>query len=277
MGQFNVLKTAVIGTMILGLAACGTQQGAEDANRNRVETNGIRSYATNQVEHMTKQNYNRPFVDYQTDNRVNFDVHKNRRVDLSEAIAETLTEMKEIKTANVLLTDRNAYIGVVLDEDEDQGSGSPRGINNVENQNHNDRANNDRFFARENTTYDRNNEGNDPILTGRNNAFTNRTNNQESNDVSLQLKNKIVSKVKKVNRNVQNVYVSANPNFNDRMEGFMAKVRAGDPVDGLVEEFNTMVRRIFPMNMTGMDRGLQRSGQTVNNTGTHRNNTERSR
>jgi hypothetical protein len=313
MGRFNMLKTAMIGTIVFSLTACGAQEGAEDVNRGRVEQNGIQSEYMNNMDNMThldrvnQQKWsslnegNRPYVDYSTDNRVNFDVHKNRRVDLSKEIAEEITNMKEVKTANVLLTERNAYIAVVLEDGAadlgdnlggtqdgigmnsyDRGSDGMFGTNMNDNTNtaRGDNGNTNNFFNRENTAYDRNNDQNDSRwLDGRNNAFTNRnenranantpnnngTTNLEGQDVSMQLKNKIVSKVRKVNSKVNNVYVSANPNFNERMEGFMDKVRAGEPVEGMVEEFNTMVRRIFPANMSGLDRGLERSGVTNNN------------
>lgn len=70
--------------------------------------------------------------------------------------------------------------------------------------------------------------------------------NNKNADIPADLKNKIAQEVKKTNGNVDNVYVSVNPDFVGTMEGYMNDVRAGHPIKGMVSEFNAMVERIFP-------------------------------
>ncbi|MFY4774758.1 YhcN/YlaJ family sporulation lipoprotein [Metabacillus sp. RGM 3146] len=61
-----------------------------------------------------------------------------------------------------------------------------------------------------------------------------------------ELKSRISKQVKAVNPNIRNVYVSANPDFVDRMADYTKKLQEGKPVSGLVDELTEMVRRIFP-------------------------------
>ncbi|XID95679.1 YhcN/YlaJ family sporulation lipoprotein [Paenibacillaceae bacterium WGS1546] len=60
------------------------------------------------------------------------------------------------------------------------------------------------------------------------------------------LKDKVANQVKSLSPLTQNVYVSSNPDFIGRMEGYANDVRAGHPVQGFLTEFNAMVERIFP-------------------------------
>ncbi|PUB16586.1 YhcN/YlaJ family sporulation lipoprotein [Paenisporosarcina sp. OV554] len=61
-----------------------------------------------------------------------------------------------------------------------------------------------------------------------------------------QIEDKIGEKVKEVNADVDNVYVSINPDFVSRMDEYRKKVEQGKPVEGLFEEFGELTQRIFP-------------------------------
>jgi YhcN/YlaJ family sporulation lipoprotein len=60
------------------------------------------------------------------------------------------------------------------------------------------------------------------------------------------LKDKIADQVKSMAPTVENVYVSANPDFISRMKGYASQVRQGHPIQGLIVEFNALVERVFP-------------------------------
>lgn len=66
------------------------------------------------------------------------------------------------------------------------------------------------------------------------------------NDVTKEVKDKIAVLVKKSERNITNVYVSANPDFVERANVYADEFRAGHPLSGFAGEFRTMVERIFP-------------------------------
>jgi YhcN/YlaJ family sporulation lipoprotein len=60
------------------------------------------------------------------------------------------------------------------------------------------------------------------------------------------MKDKIADKVKAMSPSVENVYVSANPDFVRRMTSYASDVRSGHPIQGLLAEFNALVERVFP-------------------------------
>jgi len=60
------------------------------------------------------------------------------------------------------------------------------------------------------------------------------------------LKGEIADEVKAQSPATDHVYVSANPEFADRMRGYAEQVRLGHPIQGLLTEFNAIVNRIFP-------------------------------
>ncbi|WP_062523408.1 YhcN/YlaJ family sporulation lipoprotein [Paenibacillus jilunlii] len=71
--------------------------------------------------------------------------------------------------------------------------------------------------------------------------------NTLANDtVTRDMKDKIAAEVKKYDKNINNVYVSANPDFVDRANFYAQEFRAGHPLKGFAREFGTMVERIFP-------------------------------
>lgn len=93
--------------------------------------------------------------------------------------------MQEVRHANVIVTENNAYVAVVL-EDNTKG------------------------------------------------------------DVREDLEKKISDQVKSTDKGINNVFVSSNPDFVDRMGDYGDKIQKGEPVKGLFEEFTEMVERVFP-------------------------------
>jgi YhcN/YlaJ family sporulation lipoprotein len=156
--------------------------------------------------------------------------HNNTQMEISNKIADRLTSMDEVDTATVLLTDDNAYVAVILD------NGTGYGTTNL-----------GRNVGKANTN--RSGTGRTPNAMG-NNATTDRMGrqgtSQGNNGITDALKADIAQKVKSVHPNVQNVYVSANPDFVGRMRGYGERFQDGQPIRGMINEFNTLVNRIFP-------------------------------
>lgn len=65
-------------------------------------------------------------------------------------------------------------------------------------------------------------------------------------EVTDQLKDKIADQIKAVDADIQNVFVSTNPDFVERMEDYGEKINKGEPVEGFFEEFSEAVQRVFP-------------------------------
>ncbi|MGE7761704.1 YhcN/YlaJ family sporulation lipoprotein [Peribacillus sp. NPDC097895] len=65
-------------------------------------------------------------------------------------------------------------------------------------------------------------------------------------DVSDDLKERVADAVRGADPSVDNVYVSTNPDFVQRMDGYVNDIQNGKPVAGFVDEFRELVTRIFP-------------------------------
>ena len=65
-------------------------------------------------------------------------------------------------------------------------------------------------------------------------------------DISNDLKERVADAVRGADSSVDQVYVSANPDFVQRMDGYANDIENGKPVEGFAEEFRELVTRIFP-------------------------------
>ncbi len=72
------------------------------------------------------------------------------------------------------------------------------------------------------------------------------TGTQTEGEVTRELEKKISDQVKATDRDIDNVFVSTNPEFFDRSANYAEKFGRGEPVQGLFEEFNETIRRVFP-------------------------------
>lgn len=71
-------------------------------------------------------------------------------------------------------------------------------------------------------------------------------NHNADEDLTDELEDKIAEKVREANNDIENVYVSLNPDFVERMTDYRTKINEGEPVEGLFEEFTESVKRVFP-------------------------------
>jgi len=107
------------------------------------------------------------------------------RLEVADEATKNITDLKEVESASVLVTNRNAYVAAVL-----EGKGKKELTKDVE--------------------------------------------------------KKIADQVRKSDGSIRNVYVSVNPDFVDRMEGYTNDIRDGRPVAGIFDEFTEVVQRLFP-------------------------------
>lgn len=107
------------------------------------------------------------------------------KVETADEAADKITELKEVDSATVLVTDHNAYVAVV-------------------------------------------------------------SNDTTMKEVTKELEDQIADKVRSSNSSIENVYVSLNPDFVERMTGYREKVNAGEPVEGFFDEFSEAMKRVFP-------------------------------
>jgi YhcN/YlaJ family sporulation lipoprotein len=213
------IRLAAIAALAITLAGCAADNGQGTNTGTGVQQQGL--------------NGNRVGVDNMDwDNQRNNNfrpMHNNTRMEISDQIADTLTDMDEVDSATVLLTDRNAYVAVVLDNGTGYGTtDTGRSVG---------KAN-----TGQSTRMHQNSMGNNATQdrTGR------RGPGNAQQGVTSDLESTITQRVRSVVPGVQNVYISANPDFVSRMRGYGERFQQGQPIRGLIIEFNTMVERIFP-------------------------------
>ncbi|KAB2493296.1 YhcN/YlaJ family sporulation lipoprotein [Priestia endophytica] len=144
--------------------------------------------------------------------------------------------------------------------------------NNMNNYDMNDagpyQINNDNNTARDNNDNDNNNNNNDDmrvdqnlkgkiekidgvktahvIVTGENAYVATVLDNNQKGEMTDKMKEKVRNVVKKADNNVDEVYVSSNPDFVKRVGGYVNDIQNGKPVEGIGQEFSELVRRVFP-------------------------------
>ncbi|NBI28818.1 YhcN/YlaJ family sporulation lipoprotein [Chengkuizengella marina] len=227
-------RLIVAGSLIFSLNACTTTDN-EGALDNRTGDN-ISPYGVYDADDRYGMNYNGNRLGMNTRNNIlntdrlnpasNMRAHQNTNVRESKKLANEIANMKEVRRANVLLTDNNAYIAVELTNNTKNGmtgkSMKGRSLNGT---------------SRGNIEY---------YGLGMN---TGKKVRSFSDTMTDDVKKKISKKVKSMDKNVKNVYVSANANFVDRINNYMVDIGEGRPVRGFMDEFNTFMNRVFPMNM----------------------------
>ncbi|MBP2257370.1 YhcN/YlaJ family sporulation lipoprotein [Virgibacillus alimentarius] len=228
--KFKVASVALATT--LALVGCGTAN--DDANRDNGATNNDADNNVEQTRYNDRADNNTRNVrdnDNRND-RVNDAQDRNRdndrRYNVSKQAADKITDkVDEIDRAYVLTTDNNAYVGAVLNNDD-----------NDNNNNHNDR-NNDGVT---------NNDGinNTGDLNRKNNNTRNNDNENNDNDVTDEVKQQITDVVKSVDNDIDNVYVTTNPDFIDLTNDYANEARNGNPIGGFFDQFGDMIERVFP-------------------------------
>jgi len=121
------------------------------------------------------------------DDNDNDNDNNQTRLEVADEAADRIAKLDEVDSANVIVTNRNAYVAVVLK-------------------------------------------------------------NGANGEVTDRLKKKISDQVKATDRDIRNVYVSSDPDFVNRMEGYGNRINEDASRDGLFEEFTETVRRVFPNN-----------------------------
>lgn len=97
------------------------------------------------------------------------------------------------------------------------------------------------------------------VITTDNNAYVaaaldtnqnekNLTKNNNGDELTDDVKAKIAAIVKSVDHDIDNVYVSTNPDFMDLANNYANDVNNGEPIEGFFEEMGNMIERVFPQN-----------------------------
>ncbi|WP_010093786.1 YhcN/YlaJ family sporulation lipoprotein [Ornithinibacillus scapharcae] len=90
------------------------------------------------------------------------------------------------------------------------------------------------------------------VFTTDNNAYVaaevdNKQDGQTS-ELTDEVKEQISKVVKSVDHDIDNVYVSTNPDFMDLADNYANDLENGEPIEGFFEEMGNMIERVFPEN-----------------------------
>lgn len=173
----------------------------------------------------TRNNRNNTLDNNRIENRTDKMTNRNEnRYDVSEEAAEKITnEIDEIDYAYVLTTNNNAYVAAVLDTDNNDRMNNNRSIMNDKNNNNNrSRANDD--------------------------GMTRNINNEDAHELTDDVKTRISDIVKSVDGDINNVYVTTNPDFANLTNDYINDTNEGRPIRGFFDQIGNMIERIFPQN-----------------------------
>lgn len=84
------------------------------------------------------------------------------------------------------------------------------------------------------------------VITTDNNAYVAAEVGGERTELTDEVKQQISKVVKSVDNNIDNVYVSTNPDFMDLANNYANDLENGEPIEGFFEEMGNMIERVFP-------------------------------
>jgi YhcN/YlaJ family sporulation lipoprotein len=84
------------------------------------------------------------------------------------------------------------------------------------------------------------------VLVSRQNAYVAAALHTNQGQLNRTMEDQIAQQVRATDPNIQNVYVSTNPEFVDRVNTYVTDVKQGRPVAGFFEGFSEMIQRVFP-------------------------------
>lgn len=85
------------------------------------------------------------------------------------------------------------------------------------------------------------------VIVNDNNAYVAaKLDHSSRNKLTSDIKDKITRTVKSVDGDIDNVYISVNPDFFDHMKRYSEDIRTGRPISGFTDEFSDTIRKIFP-------------------------------
>lgn len=242
-------RSMTLTTMILSLALVlsGCMERTGDLGNKNIRPNAMNKsrFANDQDNEQNRINGAR------RENNNVIGMHGNARIELSDQIAEKVNEIPGVDAAFVMMTDHNAYVAVTQEgtgtnnQAADRNNGSMRRTNTNSTGMISDN-NNSNATGMSNNHNNHNGNGHNNSMGTNNGNGSGLMGNNNGNDLTDELKNQIADRVKSMSPSTENVYVSANPDFLGRMQGYADNVRQGHPIHGLVVEFNALVERIFP-------------------------------
>lgn len=179
-------------------------------------------------------------------------------MEVSKELADRVAAMPEVRSANVIMVGRSAYVAVMLENTsggvhtrnitgrEATGRGTAAGVPGMTGTG-GSMAGIPGSMTGTGTVGGTGMAAPEDYPGNGNNGIMSRSSMGDDKDtLPGEIKHKIAAEVKKGNTYVSNVYVSANPDFVERADYYAREFRAGHPLKGFANEFRIMAERIFP-------------------------------
>jgi len=198
-------------------------------------------------------------------------LHQNYHLSMNGEIAQKLSAIKGVGNAFVMLTDNNAYVAIAASQRNQTSKSTP--ANHLQSLSRTSTSRTSQSYLPKGATIPRGYQMENLPDTGRfdstksydelkpsaGRAMTPRHEAKfapyakidphqipAEPHISAALKDRIANEVRKMAPQIQQVYVSADPDFVSRMTAYWEDVRKGQPIQGFIVEFNAMVERVFP-------------------------------
>ncbi|MCG7407181.1 YhcN/YlaJ family sporulation lipoprotein [Paenibacillus sp. ACRRX] len=229
---WSVIASSVL---VIGMTGCGSNNNME-AKTSHPQTQTAIHPKSNKSSNISAKQLERRYYTYnvnhtQTANPIdrnyvttnNGSKHSFKKMVMNDKIAKRLEGIHEIQSAKVLVTDRNAYVGVALklraSITNKQGSRN----------------------SRMKTDY---------MDTERMGSYHARTSNtgMQSQILSNQLISQIKNEVKQMEPNCQEVFVSTDSSLIERLNQYTQYVKQGHQLSGLNVEFQNLANYVFPLD-----------------------------
>ncbi|WEK54825.1 MAG: YhcN/YlaJ family sporulation lipoprotein [Candidatus Cohnella colombiensis] len=160
--------------------------------------------------------------------------HNNRYFEYSSAISTKVASLPGINSAIVFLTDKNAYVGIVMDATA-TGTKARGGANTRE------QHSGGSIMGRYDVANESPVEENRKMIT----PYTPYISQKDSVNISTELRQVIGERVRMAHPRVNEVHISANQEYVNQSFEFVKAIWSGDSNTALIPEFNVLVQYFF--------------------------------
>ncbi|MBD0379481.1 hypothetical protein ICC18_05090 [Paenibacillus sp. WST5] len=168
---------------------------------------------------------------YQTQQLSGPVTHNNKKLEYNQFLSNQLNALNGVNTAIVMTTDQNAYVAVMMDRSATGTKGTTLETNN---------QGTVKGFYNDNAPFDDNMSSNDL-----NNGYNNYETAVHHDMLSHRFKQTIAEKIRSLQPNLMDVYISANREFLNKMNNYAQESWKGNSLMPLLTDFNQTVERVF--------------------------------
>lgn len=168
---------------------------------------------------------------YQTQQLYGPVTHNNSKLEYSQFLSNQLHAMNGVNTAIVMTTDQNAYVALMIDSSAVGTKGTTKETNN---------QGTNKGFYNDNAPLNDSMPSNDL-----NNGYNSYETAVHHDLLSHRFKQAMAEKIRSLQPNIMDVYISANRDFLNKMNSYAQESWKGHSLMPLLTDFNQTVTRVF--------------------------------